>query len=219
MRIDSKKKLAGLLIPVFALRHENDFGVGDTKSMRDAIDFCSDNKIGVLQILPINETGGDNSPYNAISSVALDPIYVELAPQAVPGLSNEIIANLAHPELLKALRQGAVDYLQVKSLKVKILRAAFDSFEQSDLVTGSVRANELAEFEKDNARWIEPYSLFRTIMAIITMMLDGLFGKSIFKLSMLLKRSWHPMKLRTRSHAQESFGRSCSGLPMANGVP
>ena len=96
--------------------------------MRDAIDFCADNKIGVLQILPINETGGDNSPYNAISSVALDPIYVELAPQAVPGLSDEIITNLAPQETLKNLHQGAVDYRFVKALKVKILRAGLRFF-------------------------------------------------------------------------------------------
>ena len=66
-------RLAGTLVPVFALRHENDFGIGDTEAVRQAISFCAEQKLGLLQVLPINETGDDNSPYNAISSVALDP--------------------------------------------------------------------------------------------------------------------------------------------------
>ena len=66
-------RLAGTLLPVFALRHENDFGIGDTEALRQAITFCAEQKMGLLQVLPVNETGDDNSPYNAISSVALDP--------------------------------------------------------------------------------------------------------------------------------------------------
>ncbi len=66
MRIDPTKKLAGILVPVFALRHKEDLGVGDTTAVKQAIDFCARHEIGVLQTLPINETGGDHSPYSAI---------------------------------------------------------------------------------------------------------------------------------------------------------
>ena len=78
-------RLAGTLVPVFALRHENDFGIGDTEAVRQAISFCAEQKMGLLQVLPINETGDDNSPYNAISSVAIDPVYLTLTPELVPG--------------------------------------------------------------------------------------------------------------------------------------
>src|SRR5437016_2608458 len=76
--IDSSEKLAGLLIPVFALRRSGDLGIGDTEAVKEAIHFCAAHKFAVLQLLPINETGGDNSPYNAISSVALDPVLLSL---------------------------------------------------------------------------------------------------------------------------------------------
>lgn len=164
MRIDTKQKLAGLLVPVFALRHHSDFGIGDTRAMREAIDFCASNKIGVLQILPINETGGDNSPYNAISSVALDPLYLELSPVAVPGLSDESVSNLAPSELLRELRSGAVKYDRVRSLKLRLLATAFESFEKEQIDKNSGLASQLLDFEKRNTRWLEPYALFRTIM-------------------------------------------------------
>ena len=103
-------RLAGTLLPVFALRHENDFGIGDTEAVRQAISFCAEQKLGLLQVLPINETGDDNSPYNAISSVALDPVYLTLTPELVPGLQPETLAQMIpdvapHPV---AERPGAV---------------------------------------------------------------------------------------------------------------
>ena len=55
-------RLAGMLVPAFALRHEKDLGIGDTEAVRQAISFCAQHKLGLLQLLPINETGDDHSP-------------------------------------------------------------------------------------------------------------------------------------------------------------
>ncbi|HUJ72289.1 MAG TPA: 4-alpha-glucanotransferase, partial [Verrucomicrobiae bacterium] len=70
MKLSPDKKLAGVLCPVFSIRTENDLGIGDTEGVRQMIDWCHQHGFSVLQVLPINETGGDNSPYNAISSMA-----------------------------------------------------------------------------------------------------------------------------------------------------
>ena len=37
MSASAYPRLAGTLIPVFALRHDDDFGVGDTRAVREAI--------------------------------------------------------------------------------------------------------------------------------------------------------------------------------------
>src|ERR1700728_2455074 len=111
-------RLAGTLLPVFALRHENDFGIGDTEAVRQAITFCAQQKLGILQVLPINETGDDNSPYNAISSVAIDPIYLTLTPQQVPGLKAETLTQMYPHALRVQLQSGPVQYRQVKQLKL-----------------------------------------------------------------------------------------------------
>ncbi|HEY9677215.1 MAG TPA: 4-alpha-glucanotransferase [Drouetiella sp.] len=164
MKINTKEKLAGILVPVFALRHENDLGIGDTAAMRDAIDFCAHNKIGILQVLPINETGGDNSPYGAISSVALDPALIYIAPDTIPGLTREEFNKIATPELLTELRSGTVKYPQVKKLKAELLRAAFEKFEATEVAKKTDKAKALNKFEEENTRWLKPYSLFRALM-------------------------------------------------------
>src|SRR6201994_356089 len=122
-------RLAGTLVPAFALRHENDFGIGDTEAVRQAIAFCAEQKLGLLQVLPINETGDDNSPYNAISSVAIDPVYLHLTPELIPGLQAETLEQMYPHELRVQLQSGPVQYRQVKQLKLEILSHAYVDFE------------------------------------------------------------------------------------------
>lgn len=164
MVIDPQKKLAGLLVPTFALRSGFDLGIGDTQDMREAIDFCHQHGLGVLQILPINETGGDNSPYNAISSVALDPVLLSMTPETVPGLSQELLAQLAPPALLDKLRQGPVDYPAVKQLKQNLLQESFIRFEKQQAEKETAQGKSFTEFQTVHKSWLPAYTLFRTLM-------------------------------------------------------
>lgn len=164
MPIDASRRLAGLLVPVFALRHVDDFGIGDTRAMREAIDFCADNNLGILQVLPINETGGDHSPYNAISSVALAPELLSMTPEEVPGLTTEILDQIAPESLRTTLRHGPVDYAVVKPLKLDLLAAAFAEFESSDLEQETALAKEFVAFIEANESWLPAYTMFRSLV-------------------------------------------------------
>ncbi|CAN5393119.1 4-alpha-glucanotransferase [soil metagenome] len=155
-QIDQDKKAAGLLLPVFALRRKGDLGIGDTLCVEDAIDFLSRHNLGVLQILPVNETGGDNSPYNALSSIALDPLYVSLVPDLVPGLSADILTSQVSSELAQKLSQGPVQYSVVRKLKLDLLFAAFENFDKTDKV--------FAQFCTEQSDWLADYALFRSLV-------------------------------------------------------
>lgn len=157
-------RLAGVLVPVFALRHAHDFGVGDTQAMKETISFCAEQQIGLLQVLPINEMGDDNSPYNAISSIALDPIYLTLTPGEVPGLTPEILQEFAPPERLKELRKGSVKYREVKQLKMEILAQAYVEFEATHLELGTSLGQEFFQYAQANMHWLAGYTLFRTML-------------------------------------------------------
>lgn len=162
-KIDAEKKLSGLLIPVFALRREGDLGIGDTLCVIDAIDFLSRLGMDVLQVLPINETGADNSPYNALSSTALDPVYLSMVPDMVPGLSAAMISKRVDKDLLSKVSLGPVDYATVKALKLSLLRDAYDAFGKEDKSESKENlAAGFAHFKKQN--WLDAYSLFRSFM-------------------------------------------------------
>ncbi len=164
MKLSFDQPLAGILEPVFAMRTENDLGVGDTDGVRQMIDWCHRHKLNVLQTLPINEISDDNSPYNAISSLAIEPTTIALAPRLLPDLPSKKFHEIASPELLTELRSGPVNYPKVKWLKRALLEVAFKSFLKREFNCESPRAQEFGDFMAENADWLSDYTLFRALM-------------------------------------------------------
>src|SRR5918997_573940 len=89
MNLSPEYKIAGVLTPLFAIRTETDLGIGDLEGLRQFIDWAASIGFKLVQLLPINETGGDNSPYNAISAMALEPTTLHLAPGSPQDLTQE----------------------------------------------------------------------------------------------------------------------------------
>ncbi|HUJ11814.1 MAG TPA: 4-alpha-glucanotransferase [Verrucomicrobiae bacterium] len=164
MKLSPDKKLAGVLCPVFSIRTESDLGIGDTEGVRQMIDWCHRHGFGVLQVLPINETSGDSSPYNAVSSLAIEPTTVAISPELIPDLSKADFDRLVTPELLNELRSGPVRYGKVKPLKRSLLRAAFDAFLIENWEKGTPRKIAFDAFVAANGDWIADYAIFRVLM-------------------------------------------------------
>src|SRR5437762_13162952 len=103
MKLSPDNKIAGVLVLLFALRGENDLGIGDVAALREFIDWIAGIGFKLIQLLPINETGSDNSPYNAISAMAIEPATLHLAPNSPRDLTREdfeaSVANVDLPRL------------------------------------------------------------------------------------------------------------------------
>ena len=166
MQLTPDKPIAGILAPLFALRSEDDLGIGDTQSLREFVDWAADYGFGLVQLLPINETGGDNSPYMAISSLALEPSTLRVSPEAIPDLSQEAFEKITGAVNLKKLRTGAVKYREVKPLKRALLASAFEAFSENHLAKNSARARKFRGFIKEQSAWIQGYALFRVLMDV-----------------------------------------------------
>lgn len=164
MKLGPEHLMAGILEPVFAIRTEEDLGIGDTEGVRQMIDWCHKHGLNIFQTLPINETGDDNSPYVAISSLAINPATLAVSPEFIPDLSRQEFARLARPALLRRLRKGRVNYAKVKALKRALLEAAFDHFLAREFNRKSERADLFDKFQTDNAAWLADYALFRLLM-------------------------------------------------------
>jgi 4-alpha-glucanotransferase len=164
MKLSPDHSLAGILEPVFAIRTAEDLGIGDTDGVRQMIDWCHRHELHIFQTLPINETSNDNSPYNAISSQAIDPGTIAVSPAHIPDLSSRAFKEFATPDLLAELRRGPVNYPKVRELKRRLLEAAFDRFQKSHLRKETGRAAAFRAFMAENADWLADYALFRTLM-------------------------------------------------------
>ena len=155
----SGHRQAGIMIPAFSPRREGDLGIGDTRAMREWVDWAADHGVSFIQLLPINENGAEESPYSAISSVALDPVYLTLDPAEIPGLTAADIGR-ARDQLGPALQAAGVDYPAVRKTKRGLLELAWSRFADAD----PLLAGEFTRFQAQEADWLDDYCLFRYLM-------------------------------------------------------
>ena len=161
MNLSPEKKIAGVLAPLFGLRSENDLGIGDVAVLREFIDWAAEIGFKLVQLLPINEMGHDNSPYNAISAVAIEPTTLHLAPGSPKELTREDYDRVLADADLARLRHGPVKYAAVKKLKRRLLEAAFADF----LARASEdRRSKFRKFCQQEAAWLNDYMFFRTLV-------------------------------------------------------
>ncbi len=154
-----RPRRAGVLIPTFAIRTEGDLGIGDTGGVRELVDWAADTGLGFVQFLPINATGSDSSPYNAISSVALDYLTLDLNPHVVLELDPQFFRETTTRLDVVQLRSGAVQYERVRELKGALLRHAFGR-----LRANTKRGKEFAKFRAAETGWLGDFCLFRVLM-------------------------------------------------------
>ena len=149
-------KGAGTAIPVFSIRTEEDFGVGDFIDLKKMADWCAATGQNVLQVLPVNDTmkthtWKDSYPYSANSSFALHPMFLRL----------EEVGRLKNPakrEYYKNLRQELnslpeIDYERVNKAKQEYLRELFAESGKTTL-----DSKEFAEFVAKSEEWLKPYA-------------------------------------------------------------
>jgi 4-alpha-glucanotransferase len=74
-----KQSHSGICIPLSSLHTKTSCGIGEFSDLIPLIDWCASLHLDVIQLLPLFDTGDDASPYDPISSCALDPVYLKLA--------------------------------------------------------------------------------------------------------------------------------------------
>ena len=151
-------KGAGTAIPVFSLRTDEDFGVGDFYDLFKMVDWASMTGQKFIQILPINDTTMtrtwvDSYPYSSNSIFALHPMY--LRPDAIGELSDaERLAEYkAKAAELNSL--PTVDYEQVNEWKLKYAHDLYDQFGAETMQTEAFK-----DFVATNEYWLKPYATF-----------------------------------------------------------
>ena len=147
-------KGAGTAVPIFALRTEKDFGIGEFRDLRPLVDWAAATGQCIIQLLPINDTtrkGGwaDSYPYSPVSTFALHPLYINLQDLGV----KETAAFKKERAELNAMPE--LDYPLVFKKKMAHIRKAFEAFGAKDLASAAYK-----KFYKENAEWLGEYCEF-----------------------------------------------------------
>ena len=151
-------KGAGIAIPVFSLKSENSFGVGDFGDLKRMIDWAVSTQQKVIQILPINDTTmthawTDSYPYNSISIYAFHPMYADIKQMGT--LKDKSAAAKFNKKQKELNGLPAMDYEAVNQTKWEYFRLIFKQEGEKVLASG-----EFGEFFDANKEWLQPYAVF-----------------------------------------------------------
>jgi len=121
---------AGVSIPVFSLRSQKSFGVGEFSDIKLLIDWAKKTGLKLIQLLPINDTTAhfnwrDSYPYAAISAFALHPIYINL--EKVAGIEFSSILKPLSKKQKQLNELKEFDYEQVMKFKLSALKELFEA--------------------------------------------------------------------------------------------
>jgi 4-alpha-glucanotransferase len=159
-------KGAGVAVPVFSLRSEDSFGVGEFNDLKPFADWAGSIGLRLIQLLPVNDTSATNTwtdsyPYAAISAFALHPLYANIISivnyyeaTEKSKKSNTLIKK--YEQLKKTLNElPVVDYEAVLQHKWQFIKDIFKHNKTSFRTDAAYEA-----FYKENFHWLEPYAAF-----------------------------------------------------------
>lgn len=149
---------AGVAVPVFSLRTEEGFGVGEFSDLRKLAEWSKETGLGIIQILPINDTTAnytwtDSYPYAAVSVYALHPQYISLEKLEYDIPEDLQDEYLKEKEELNSLE--LIDYEKMISGKWKYLKFVFHAHKDRIF-----KDRQFKKFIKDNESWLIPYAAF-----------------------------------------------------------
>lgn len=156
-RTQPRFKGAGVAVPVFSLRTDDGFGIGEFQDLKKLADWAALTGQRMIQTLPINDTtlthtNRDSYPYNAVSVFALHPIYIN-----IPRMGRMTPAQKKKYEATKEEfnQKSIADYQCVYDEKMKYFKALYKT--EAEALFSSA---EYKTFFKKNEEWLVPYAAF-----------------------------------------------------------
>ena len=151
-------RAAGVAVPVFSLRTDRSYGVGDFGDLKHFVDWAVSTGMKVIQVLPVNDTTSshnwcDSYPYNIVSAFALHPHYVDL--EALGSLKSKTKMTAYRRQRQELNNLNYSDYEAVSRVKSAYVQEIFSERGQQTL-----DSKEFKTWFADNKDWLEPYALW-----------------------------------------------------------
>jgi 4-alpha-glucanotransferase len=132
-------------------------GVGEFPDLAEFAEFCGQLGIGLIQLLPVNDTGYESSPYSALTAFALHPLYLRIGdvPEAAP-FSGKIAALGREFE-----REIRFPFEKIIRAKMDLLREIYASG-KAEIAEKARSGGSLARWIGENP-WVKEYAVFRRL--------------------------------------------------------
>lgn len=154
------KRLIGVVVPVGALRSGGGIGVGEFSDLISFARLCKKARIGLIQILPVNDTGFESSPYSSLTAFGLHPLYLRIEELDEYESGSPSIKKLVKSAREKNDKKERFSHYQTLKEKLEICRQLFDL--RKEEIVKSASGGKLAEWIKENP-WVKRYAVYRRL--------------------------------------------------------
>lgn len=107
----------GVNLPLSCIRTSHGHGIGSFLDLIPFLNLMQKLHFNLVQLLPLNDTDHDPSPYNAISNLAFHPIYISLDQSHIQSDELKIFEKLNS--------EKRVQFAEVLNLKISVLKRIY----------------------------------------------------------------------------------------------
>lgn len=166
--MNTLKKSTGVSIPLGAIYTEKKDGnvIGEFTDLPKFASLCKKAGLSILQLLPVNDTGTQSSPYSGLSAFALHPIYIDIKalPEFKELYSSDKKFASEYNKMIKSFpysSDGRYNYEGILNAKTSLLEKIYHSTEMYK----EGKADEKTEKWIKKNPWIKNYAVYKNLKA------------------------------------------------------
>ena len=158
----NENKLTGISVPLGALYTKDNQVIGEFPDLQPFCDYCKSCGVSIIQLLPVNDTGTQSSPYSGLSAFALHPIYIRI--KDIPEFAevykkNEKFKNKYDSFISENKYSLRYNYDAISNRKTELLKLLYEETETGK--TGKPN-DKLSKWIKSN-QWVKTYAVYKNL--------------------------------------------------------
>jgi 4-alpha-glucanotransferase len=151
------KRRVGTAVPLGALRGKNSIGVGEYPDLAEFAGLCAGAGITLIQLLPVNDTGYESSPYSSISAFALNPLYIKIGDIPEAAVFTGDIAAIGD----RFEKDERFNYYAITKAKIDLLHKIFDA-NRDHIIKSAAPSGTIGTWIERND-WVKSYAVYRRL--------------------------------------------------------
>ncbi|MFP3090801.1 4-alpha-glucanotransferase [Treponema sp. TIM-1] len=150
-------RLIGTVVPVGALRGERTLGVGEFPDLVEFAQWCVKMGVGLIQLLPVNDTGYESSPYSALTAFALHPLYLRIGDLPEAASYTQDLEEISR----RFEKKERFPYGEILRAKMDLLRKIYAAH-KTEIGERAKPKGPLGKWIDTNP-WVKEYAVYRRL--------------------------------------------------------
>jgi 4-alpha-glucanotransferase len=155
------RRLTGAAVPVGALRRKGGLGVGEFPDLAAFAGLCKAMGLGLIQLLPVNDTGYESSPYSSLTAFGLHPLYLRIEDLKEFGRAGEGVRKKIAGYGAEFEKNARFSHYRVLRAKMEILRDVYAA-SRAEIAENAGPGGGLGRWIAANP-WVKEYAVYRRL--------------------------------------------------------